>query len=101
MRSRSAGGRCFPRRPTRTRTISVSRALRLALMLEPLSDHDADCDEGGHRDEPGDETLRDGTEVPDRPAAPVVGVLCVLHVGDDRVELPIADRLLREARHDV
>src|SRR5438034_4704725 len=37
----------------------------------------------------------------DRPAAAVVGMLGVLNVADDRVQMPVADLLLREPRHQV
>src|SRR5579884_1766541 len=90
-------GRLRPRRSTSPAT-SESRAL---LTAKPLADDDAEADERDHAEEPGDEALRHRTDVAERPAAAVVDVLRVQDVGDDRVQLRVADRLLREGRHDV
>src|SRR5256885_3389400 len=102
IRSRSPGrsrGR-RPRLPISRSSAATSAAFAL-LTLQPLPDHDADGDEGRHPEEPGDEPLRNGAQMADRPTAPVVRVLRVLDVADDRVELRIRERLLREPRRHV
>ena len=66
-----------------------------------FAEDEADGDERGRRDQPGDEPLRDRADVAEAPAARVVRRLRVLDVGDDRVELAVRERLLREAGHHV
>src|SRR4029077_15765156 len=76
----------FRRRPTRS-TAAATRNARALPTAEPLPEHEADADERGRRQEPRDKPLRHGADVPDRPAAAVVGVLRVLDVAHDRVHL--------------
>src|SRR4051794_35197814 len=98
IRSRSGS---FGRPRPASRTTAETSAFLTLLMAEPLPDRHAGEDEDGRCEEPGDEALRHGSEVPERPAAAVVRVLRVLDVGDDRVELVRRERLLREARHHI
>src|SRR4051794_6626025 len=86
-----------PSNSTRPET-SRSRAL---LTRQPLPDDDAEEHERLRCDEPGHKPLGDRADVPERPPAAVVGVLRVVDVRDDRVQLRVADRLLRERRHHV
>src|SRR5437762_154842 len=71
------------------RSASASRA-------DPLPDHAAGRDQQDDGDEPGDEPFGHRPHMAERPAAAIVGVLGVLHVADDRVELVVADLLLGE-----
>src|SRR5581483_3040571 len=98
-RSDSFGGFARPR-PSR-RTIAATRKRPSLRTLEPLPYDDADRNEESGRQEPRDETLGHRADVADRPAAAVVGMLDPVDVADDRVELPVRDRLRRELRHDV
>src|SRR5579862_502865 len=101
MRSASFDGlrrrRLRPSASTTAETIASS-ALR---MLQLLPYRHAQPDEHDHGDEPRHEPLRHGADLADPPAAAVVGVLRPVDIADDRVELPVADRPLRETRHDV
>src|SRR5213595_2168524 len=85
------GGRAAARA---ARSASASRA-------DPLSDHSAGCNEQNDRDEPGDEALRHRADVTERPATAIVGMLRVLDVADDRVEVTVADLPRGEVRHQV
>src|SRR4051794_39305020 len=92
--SMSTWRRRLPRDASSTRP---ERSASLALaMLQPLPDDEAGADEDDARDEPGDEPFGDRADVAEGPAAAVVRMLRVLDVADDRVELVLGDRLLRE-----
>src|SRR3954451_21571498 len=67
----------------------------------PLAEEQADPDERGAGDQPGDEPLGAGAEETDRSPALLLRGLRVLDVADDRIELTVGDVLLREPGHQV
>src|SRR3982751_2412538 len=80
-RSRSPGFKGGRRRRSRSTAPATSQSFGLArFILEALADDHADSDQDNRRDEPRHEPFGDGSEVAERPAAPVVGVLRVLDV---------------------
>src|SRR5919109_4372083 len=66
----------------------------------PPADDECDSDQHAAREQPCDDALGNGPEMAKSPAAAVVGPLRELDVADDRVELPVAQLLFPEARHD-
>src|SRR4051794_14966751 len=70
-------------------------------VLVPLAKHPGGQDKRERTDEPGDHALRNRPDVADRPTAAVVGVLRVLEVARDRVDLVLRECLLAERRHQV
>src|SRR3954451_16534342 len=89
-RAASERGERRPRPATSTRPDTRSS---FALAMQPLSDHEAHAEQRGAGDEPRDEAFGNRPDVPERPAAAVVGMLRVFDVADDRIELATADRL--------
>ena len=73
-----------------------SPAKELSRLRPPLADQDARRDQDHDRHQPRHHALGERSEMVDAPAALVARVLRVLDVGDDRVELVVADRLLGE-----
>src|SRR5436190_11859933 len=108
--ARGAAGRLGTIRPARRddrglprpiRSTSAESAQSFALATQAPSDHHAESDEHAHPDESGHEPLGDRTDVAERPAASVVGVLGPFDIADDRVELTVGEPLLREGGHHV
>src|SRR3954464_14483278 len=89
------------RRPRPATSTRPESRRSLALPMQPLPDDETDSEQRGAGDEPRDEAFGNRPDIPERPAAAVVGMLRVLDVADDRVELAVADRLRRERRHHV
>src|SRR5947209_7884236 len=98
-RSACFGGRRRPR-PSSSTMLETTKARALP-MAKPLSHDGADRDEERGGEEPRHEALGHRADVADRPTAVIVRMLRPVDVADDRVELPVRDRLRRELRHDV
>src|SRR5437588_7377646 len=86
-RSACFGGRRRPR-PSSSTMLETTNARALP-MAKPLSHDDADRHEERGGEEPRHKALGHGTDVADRPAASIVGMLHPVDVTDDRVELSI------------
>src|SRR4051794_18694153 len=65
-----------------------------------LPDPEGRKDQQRHPGSPCDEPLGDRSEMPQRVAAPVVGVIELTHIGDDIGELAVVDPGLAERRHE-
>src|SRR5437763_6360833 len=99
------------RRPRPSRSTSAETIALRALLIgapparrsrtEPPPEQQAEDEQRRHGQEPGHEPLWNRPEEAESPPAGAVRPLRELDVADDRVELPVADRVLRELRHHV
>src|SRR6266511_4443941 len=100
MRSRFRSGRRRIRFSSRT-IPAISQRRKLLLLPCATADDDRDEDEDASGNQPRDDPLGNRPKVAQSPPPAVVGILRQQDVADDRIELPVADLLLREARHQV
>src|SRR5207237_978129 len=94
--SLGASGRGGLLRPSSSTKAATSQSFALA--TQPLPQEHAERDEDARGEEPRHESLGHRADVTEGPAAAAVGALRALDVADERGEIGLRDRLLRERR---